>query len=423
MVQPLGYSGPSDEFVPLPGALTSNNDDATIPPNPSPTYANLNYLNGELTTLVTQCTSLIAEMQTVMQGLSLVVTTDPTDVNLQNANEVLWPSSLGPAPNYITFLYYSSLANVNSAAATFVTNAYETAAQGITGSNAIDLLPITQMTLDEANLIQDFSEAYAGDLSDSSQRRTVELLQDWVESAIQQVGTIQTQFTNSVQSQLSPDDVSSLSTTDASNSQAILQVNLNQMNAQLNKSLGVLETYFATYQTTFYNNVLGPAMGFRNNVVSGMYPILPGSVGAVINPSTTIINNNLQTVLADQLRRNQVYTTQVSSILATISSRDSYRNMIVQLSASGQSIPSGSSGTMIASTDTPDQASYFTAATAPDATPANPYTAPHSQLSDLSDPQAHPQYLLISDYLQDQLGATPNGTFVSMTYDGTPIFE
>lgn len=423
MPDPLGFTGPSEEYVPIQGTGSNYGPISPIQSNPAPTYADINYLNQILATLVIQCNTLIKEMGTVLQDLALVVTTNPADTNLQNAHEVLWPSSLGPAPSYITYLYYLSLSGINSAAATFVRNAYETAARGVTGSNAIDLLPITQMTLNEANLIQDFADTYAGALSDSSQRRTVELLQDWVESATQQITNIQTQFQNSSQSQLSTTEVSSLSTQDASNTQAIMQVNLNQLNIQLVKSLGVLQKYFATYQSTFYNNVLGPSMGFRNNVITNMYPILPGNLGTVVNTSTNIINTNLQNVLADQLRRNTIYTTQVQNIITTVQARDGYRNYIVQLATTGQSVPSGSQGTMIAASDTPAQAAYFQAATAPDATPSNPYTAPHSQLSGLSDPLAHSQYLLkAGDTMEGNLElATPNSidpTGVEVLIDG-----
>lgn len=412
----LDYSGPSNEYIPLPGSETDDGPISPIPPNPIPTYADMNYLNRELSTLIAQCNSLLGSMETILSKVSLVVTTDPNDSNLVNANEVLWPKSLGAAPNYITYLYYSSLENVNSAAANFVRNAYQAAAQGVTGSNAIDLLPLAQITLDEATLIQDFANLYAGALSDSSQRRTVELLQDWVESAQGQMITLENSLKGNG-AQLSSSELSSLSASDAQNAQAILHVSLNQLNVQLNKSMGVLQQSFANYQTTFYKSVLGPAMNVRTNAINKIYPaILPESISQVISTSTQVLDTNLQNVLTDQMRRNNVYTSQMPNIMATIQARDTYRSYIIQLSTIGQSIVTGTSGTIVTTSDTINQAAYFNSTTAPAATPNNPYQAPHSQLSGLSDLSAHSQYLLKGgDVLSGNLTLSDNALIDGIT--------
>ena len=415
MSENINYQGPSDRYEPVPGTDYSNVHVNAEGLTKNPTYADLNYLNQQLALLIDQCNLSMVAMETALEGLSLVITTDPKDVKLNHANEVLWPASLGTPPNYVTYLYYTSLLTNSSAAAKYITNAYETAAQGITGNNSIDFLPIVQMTLDEANLILPFIEAHAGDLSDSSQRRTVELLQDWVESGIQQVADIDHQFRIGP-SNLTNSDISALSTADATNSQAILHVNLNQLNVHLNQSLGILKQNFASYQSTFYNNVLGPSMNVRNNVLSSMYPILPGSVGSIINNSTNILNANLTAVLADQMRRNNIYSAQVQSVISIVTARDTYRDYVIQLSGPGKDIPSGAPGTLISATDTPTQSAFFQSNTnTTSVATTNPYLSPHSQLSGLSDYNAHPQYLV-------RYGSTMLGNLELATPDGEDVF-
>ncbi len=393
MSNDIEYTGPNNQYIPPSGDHVDTQSVANLGLGPTSTYANVNYLNTILAALIAQAATLQTTLTNALQTISLAVTTSANDFNLNSAHEVLWPSTLGPAPAYISFLYYQSLQNNNSAAAKTIRAAYEAAARGVTGNDAIDLLPIVQMTLTEADLIQTFAEAHAGDLSDSSQKRSVELLQDWVEAATVLLNDVETQFINQASSTLDATDVSQLSSTDATNTQAVMQVNMNQLNVQLTKSMGVLQQFFATYQSTFYNNVLGPAVSFRNNVTTSLLPTLPPSINSIIGPSTNILNTQLTAVIADQMRRNDVYVSRVNDILTTVQARDNYRSYIIQLSATGQTITAGTSGTMVSSTDTPDQAAYFQAATAPAATPNNPYLAPHNQLSGLDDPAAHAQYI------------------------------
>lgn len=396
MAHDIGYTGPSDKYTPPIGL---NDPDSGVPTtnyNIIGGYADTNYLNQILTNLINTATAAQNDMVAALQNVALTVTTDPADTKLNQANEILWPSNLGTPPNYITYRYYSSLSVVNSAAATYVRNAYEKACRGVTGTNAIDLLPIVQICLNEADLIQEFTSKYATQLSDSSQRRTVELLQDWVETATQHISNIQTIFAQggTVQ-QLPTSALGTLSPQDASNSQAIFQVNVNQLNANLAQSLGTLQKNFADYASTFYSNFLGPAVGFRNTVTTNIIPeVMPQALSQHLSPASTALNNNLQNVLADQLRRNQVFDIQVQNTLVNIQLRDTYRSYIQQLSTAGTSIPSGSTGTVINVTDTPAAAAYFDSTiTASPATP-NYFLSPHSELSGLNDPLAHYQYLL-----------------------------
>ena len=409
MPHDIGYSGPPEEYIPPQGYNLNPNSSATVGPK-TVTYASVNYLNQIIATLVDNCTTLLDTMIASLSSLALVVTTNPNDANLQSAHEVLWPSTLGTPPPHITYAYYESLLGNTSAAAKAIVSAYEAAARGVTGNNAIDLIPLVQTTLNEANLIQNFVDIHAGDLSDSSQRRTVELFQDWVESAITELGKIQGVYGGSANS-LPTSAVTGLSSTDASNVQAALQVNLNQFNSEIKKESGVLQKNFATYQTTFYNNILGPAMNLRNNAIVNTYTsTLPSALSDVVSTTHSVLADQLQAVITDQMRRSQFYTTQTDAILNLVTARDTYRNYINQLSSAGTAVPAGSSGTMIQATDTPSQASYFQSASTSTTSTSNPYLAAHSSLSGLNDPAAHPQYL-------DKYGDTMYGNLELATPD------
>ena len=394
MAHDIGYTGPPDEYMPPQGFNTSPNASNIIGPK-TVTYADINYLNQILNTLLSDSNALLQNIQATLSNLSLVVTTDPNDANLKNAHEILWPSTLGAAPTYITYAYYASLLGNNTAAAQKIIAAYEDAARGVTGNNAIDLIPLIQTTIDEGNLIQNYANMHAGDLSDSSQRQSVQMLQDWVESANTQLKGIAAAAKGPI-ANLDTTALSAMTAADASNVQAILHVNLNQLNTEIKKSLGILQKNFVTYQSTFYNNVLGPAMNLRNNAITQIYPhSLPSALKGIVGTSTDNLQNHLQAVLTDQMRRNQFYVTQVQSTLQLVTARDTYKNYINQLASPGTSIPIGTSGTLISATDTPAAAALFqnigTATTTVATT--NPYLSPHSSLSGLFDPNAHPQYL------------------------------
>lgn len=413
MPHDIGYNGPSDEYIPPQGYNQGGSGAINIGAQTA-TYANVSYLNSILSLLMNQSIALLGSMKSKLSEMSLAVTTDPNDVNLQSAHEVLWPAGLGNPPAHITYEYYDSLAQVNTSASNAIRKAYENAARGVTGNNAIDLIPLVEMTINEVDLIQTFADTHAGDLSDSSQRKTIELLQDWVESAITEMLQVNSLFTNPTPNILDSTTLNALSVSDATNIQAVLHVNMNNLNIELNKSLGVLQKNFASFQSLFYNNLLGPAMNMRNNVVTNLYPdILPTDLSNIINTSHNVLQTNLQSILADQMRRNQLYTSQIANTVSIIKARDTYRSYITQLAASGTSIASGTSGTMISTTSTPDQAAYFQA-TVPTSTAgtSNPYMALHSALAGLLDPQAHPQYLnKFGDTLTGNLElATPNDT-------------
>lgn len=386
----IGFGGPSGEYKPSLG------DNSSVPyvsgtMNPI-SAADPQAALASIDALLALIDVLTSDLEDTMSTFALPVTDSPVDAKLKAAHLSEWPIDLGEPKNYITYRYYKSLELRDTAAAVYMRQCYLNAAQDITGNNAIDLIPLVNIIDQEALLAQEFISQNVISLSDSSEYRAVENVQDWITAAFGHTGALRSIFqAGSASVQLPDSDVNSLDSQSASNAQALFKVNLNKLNSDLNQATGTLQKSFFHYAGTFYNNFLTPALNFRQNVTSQLTPIYPGVLGQEMIAAHNATDNNLANLLADQLRRNNMFEQIMITIENTISMRDQYRSYIQQLSTLGTTVSTGGAGTLILATDTPDEASFFTAPIQA-ATPN--FASSHSSLVGLSDPAAHNQYFL-----------------------------
>lgn len=398
----IEYEGPNLKYTPAGGdnrQIVDDNKTGIVVDN---SYAHKQYLIDQITELIAECNIFISDLETDLSNFALPVNADDTKLVQANASE--WPSDLGPPKNFVSYRYYKSLELRHSNAAIYIRRRYEEAARNVTANNSLDLLMLTKLILNEAFLVQEFITTHVGILDDSSERRAVELLQDWVESALSHQGDLRSLFqTRTTPSQLASSDVDQLSQDEASNSQALFKVNLNKINGDLDTNIAYLKKNFSDYAPQFYNNFLGPAIDFRLNVTRKVYPILPGQIGKEVNSTVSALNNNLTTTLADQTRRNMLFDTKMSELTSQVQMRDTYVAYINQLAPTGTSVPD-SNRSAIQATDTPDEAAFFTQAAQTAAPDTTSFGAAHADLTGLEDPSAHAQYLIkYGDTMQGDL--------------------
>lgn len=409
----INYNGPPSN---VPAAAGQNNAPGTISPAlllPT-SYADLGTVQTQLATLKADVAALITTLEAALSNVSVPIVL--TDTVTQTAMKKEWPTNeLGAPPNYITYAYYKFLITQNTSSAAVLIDAYEKGVQGIGGNNAVDLLPLAGIISQEAGLISDFVTNNLVALNDSSEHRVCENLQNLTAAAITQVQNLQLVFTQQNAASLSPAEVSILSSADAQNTQALFQVNVNKLNGQIAQEVQQIQTNFAAYSANFYNDFLAPALNFRQNVSSQLTPaIYPGTVG---NQMSSIINSTDSTLaglLVDQTQRTNTFDLSMANVLNDIAARDSYTSYIAQLATTGSTVAAGSSSTVITATDSPSAATYFANNTVT-ATAATPNFYPdHMDLVNLTDPQAHPQYLLTAGGLMTgdislDTGATIDG--------------
>lgn len=362
------------------------------------TYANESLLRDRLSLLKNNIFDIRSQLETVLGTYSLPITQSIADKALRDAHAAVWPTTLADqTPSFITYPYYKVLGNVTSAGAKYLRQRYEMAMRDTNGNSALDLLSLIDMIQNEADLIGSFLDQYVGNVDDSSEFRTLELFQDWVENAFGEVrNVLQTHDDQNSLPTLPASDVQTLDPSEASRAQALFQIKLNSLNEEIVSHLTLLRRNFADYAEAFFNSFLGPALQTRLSVTRNFYP-KSGLIGAEMNSLSAITENTFISHLTDQLRRIKFFDAKLTEITNLISMRDSYRNYIFQLATKGTAPPSSGSGVIVVNGNTisPSTVQQLSQAVRTSAA-ANNFQADHAQLANAQDPNAHPQYVLTS---------------------------
>lgn len=385
----IEFTGPNQEYDPPIGG---NLDETRIPRTTlSTSYANLDSLEDTLKKLLALLDELDNTLDNSLDIKGLPI--DPLDERLNEAHELSWPSELGPTKNYVSYRYYKYISLQNTTASNVIKKAFEESARDVGGTKALDIKKITDSTRNEALLIQEFTKTYVGKLIDAAEHRTVELFQDWSQSALYHTGRFQTLFSTGVQTKLPDDEVSSLSSPEARNGQAVFKVKLNDVNRKLAESQDYLDKNFTQYAPVFYQNFLGPALQFRLNVSSKFNPT-QGIYGKEVSRASDSLDANLVMLQGDQIKRNAIYDKYMHTIYDQISEQNTYQNYITQLAPLGQSLPADQG--FVDVQDTPDETQFFEDAgnVVPDSDPTLSISSPHNALIGRDAVDAHPIYFL-----------------------------
>lgn len=378
-------------YHPGMGSRTYESPEASIPDSISGNYANINQLRERLRVLKSIIASLKTDMDTELQRFIMPITTKDADTELREAHRTTWPATVSSPPQNIAYQYYQVLAGVDSVSARYIRQRFEEATRGVTGDTTLDLFNILIIFENESNLVEQFLNQYIGNVDDSSEYRTLELFQDWVESALYDIQSVKNLFENKDSpASLPTQEIEGLEPTEASQSQALFQFKLNSLNQEIVSLFTGLKRDFADYAELFFQSHLGPAMEMRLGATRHIYP-KDGIVGEEIRQAKGAVESHFQYLLADQMRRVNIFETKVRQILKVIYMRNSYRNYIQQLTDKGTLLAQGAPGTLaVGAADL----SQIELAKKEINTQSTSLGSEHSQLSGVDDPNAHPQYLL-----------------------------
>lgn len=354
-------------------------------------YADIDGLKSDLDLLLSQTQRLESELETYMVNLAIRV--DPDDERLVQSHAREWPKDLGDPGDTIAYRYYKALNLRNTTTAMYVRKRYEEAARDVAGTPALDLLSLTGLIKNEALLIQEFLNAHIEQVDDSSEQRTVEIFQDWVQAGLKYAGKFRAfwQTREAPEKLLPASEIDRTSAEEARQSQVVFRIKLNTHNDDAVKDVEFLRKNFEEFAPVFYSKFLGPALDFRLNV--GRRSLPTGSkLSREIEYASSGLDTNLKTALADQYRRRMLFSRKMESIFESLQYGDVFRRWIHQLAPIGTAIPDGPR-TMIEASENPEEVEYF------DNLPDGPGSgatlgADHNMLDNRDAPDAHDQYLL-----------------------------
>lgn len=406
MAKNISRQQPNEEYAPAPGGNVSgvhrvNTGVATH-------VADRPLLMTMLNDLLSRCLLLTRMFESDLEIWVLPITDAPEDSDLRQAHQVLYPLKGSNIPNFISYRYYKLLSVIDSAGSKYIRQRYENAMRGVLGTPSLDLLDILTMIQNEATLMKGFVDRYVGNVDDSSEFRIVELFTEWTDSADYELNALQAHFSARGQLPAVPqEEKSNLTAEEAQQSQAIFQIKINSLNGEIVSEIALLKKYFSDYSTLFYDRFLGPALQYRLSVGRAFYPSYTSTFREDLTRTNESLNSNLSVMLADQIRRNNLFNDKIRDILSLLQQRDMYRGYVIDLQFNGKTAKQGS-GVAVRTSDVPDDSAALTklltdkiaAINDPQqvatGTTSNRFESPHASLSGIDDPAAHPQYLLKS---------------------------
>lgn len=385
-------NGPS-EYKPEIGSNRSSMFDPSI--NEVGSYADIDELNQNLATLISLMSDLEKDLEEDLLNFALPV--GDFDKRLVEAHNEEWPNELGQPKKQVSFRYYKALRLRNTTSASYIRKRYEEAARDVTGTHSIDLLSLAATIKIEATLVQGFINEYIGEVDDSSEHRILELFQDWTYEALRYARILRDFFaTRETSKELFPtDEINGLTPEEARQGQAVFKVKLNSYNDNIVKNIEFLNKNFSEFASVFYDRFLGPALTFRLGVGRRILPT-GSKLTQEVQQASQELDANLRMALADQMRRNSLFTKKFEQIFNDVQERDKYRTYINQLAPKGKVTPKSAGPRVMVPLKEDDSQVQYWWATEQAAKGSEPdqgtFRASHTALVDL-DKDSHPQYL------------------------------
>jgi len=380
--------------------IGSNAHDTRDDLDTAPRYeADVDHLRSQLEVLLFELGRFENELEGDMFVSYLKV--DPDDNRLIESHHKEWPRGLGEPGDRISYRYYKALRLRNTTSASYIRKRFEEAARDVGGTIALDMLALTSVMKDEALLIQEFLNAYIGTVDDSSEHRTVEIFEDWVQTALGHTRQLRSLFQTgeAATELLSQPEIERTTPEAAKQSQAVFKVKLNSYNGEVVKNTEFLKKNFSEFASVFYKKHLGPALDFRLNVGRQVFPT-GTKLSQEVGRASDVLDDNLRMALADQLRRRLIFAKKMDEIYADLKERNKYRTWIVQLTPVGSKLPTSGPNVMEEGEDeSAAEVEYFNreeeeAEEQEESPEEDAFTPLHGSLDGLDNPDAHPQYLL-----------------------------
>lgn len=392
----IDYSGPSRELQPGPGGAYLDTTFNFRAPSQR-TYADINRLKQRLGELTQYTQNLVDRIDMDMRLYSLHI--PEVDAKLWQAAKDEWPAELGSPDRKVSYRYYKALKARTTTSSDYVTQKFEEAARDVSGTDALDILALGQVILDEAILISEFIDIYLKDVDDEAEFRIVELFQDWTESAFGHAGELGSLYTKTERYGLTDSELDQIGPQTARDAQAVLKVKVNEANSTWTTEKEALFRNFAQFAPSFYGHFLGPALRFRLSIGRKLLPT-DGALGAQLTSTVSQTNANLESLITDQLRRNTYFDEKMNRLKALITTRKEHKDIIEQLAVKGNPVAVGAGRFTTTAADSLAEINFFENEIASQyeyTSDATPTLKPrHSSLIGLEDADAHPQYLLRS---------------------------
>ena len=410
------YAGPSEEYVP---GLGRNQNTRSRSRDVTPEYADPNHLKDVLEIIQNETNDIISKAEQELSTLSLKV---EEDSKLQEAHAVEWPADLGDPKGHISYLQYKALGNRDTRSATYIRRTYEDSLRGPSGTNAIDVLNMAKALQSEATNIGEFLDDSIGNVSDDSEKRTVEMLQDWAENAVFHTRNIRGLIEKrEPQTKISAAELDLLDSSRAAQYQALFKVKLNAINNEIAQIQDDIKKDHGEHSDAYFKKFLGPAMKFRLNATKGMEePLRSSGEGRLLaeSRSGSAMNANLAVLMSDQTKRNTAFETKFTQLEERIKARDNYIGYIKQLEDKGRKIK-------VAFTDATVEEEERVAweEMLADTSTTNKFKSDHALLHGVDDDDAHGQYLLkaggtITGDIELAELTDEDGNPISITTDG-----
>lgn len=392
----IAYRGPRRDVRPTIGGNRGAPEEGYLSTEAAGGYANVDWLHEMLDKLIVLTGEILVEFDAELSGLALRIRNTAADARLRQAYAAEWGDTEADLPDTVPYKYYRALRRRTTASSEYIRDRWEQAAQNVSGTPVFDLVDVVDTMRSEAFLVKEFLDSYVGDVSDSSEKRTIELFQDWAASALQRAQGIYEVGIRKIPSRTLPaSEVDSEDPKNAAQYQALFAVRLTELNKKVRSKKSDFQRNFNEYADVFYHRHLGPAMAMRLNVTKGLYPT-NGQVGAEIAAAKVRTEGHLELLLTDQLRRNEAFNLTVDDYVDLVRERDTYRVYLQQLATIGVEASSATSLPQLV-TLTESEIDFFPEWEGSDLDSATPvFDAPHSFLSGRDDPNAHPQYVLRS---------------------------
>ncbi len=423
-ITPINYQGP-ETFKPVIGDLSDVSIVNNTPITVGDGYHDLDYLLKILDELQSKMGTIYTEASNQLNDFGLII--DQADASLVEAQNLAYPGS--DVPSVITFEEYKYLQMNNSSnAAQYILSSYEEALRQASGSNALDISDIALYINNEIVRIKSFIKEYIGEVDDSSEQRTIELFQDWAEDTSAIIEKFWQALKGEISIGLPRSELDQITTETAPKLQALFQVKLNKINKNIKDLKAQFIKNWESVSSLFYDKHLGPALLFQLKVSRGIgagfdmaaMPVISSEIAGTMAG----IDSNFSGILADQIKRNKIFIHSLGEIILNIAQRDTYFAYMKDLSSLGKPIPQKFVNTSRIDHAEEVISAYSEGLSATDTVIdfVDNFKPLHSDLSELEDPKAHPQYLLRSGGLDSLItgdvflaeGVTIDGIIPSM---------
>lgn len=406
------YKGPNQSYQPELGEAKVGTK-KHVPKRQG--YHDEDLLRRNLKSIKTRCNALIdASERKLRSNYTLTI---QQGTKLAEAHEKEWPSSMEETPSqYISYDEYRVMRAKPSRGADYIMKTYEDSVRGPAGTNALDIIHGVEPLKNEAETIEAFLDKYLGDVNDSAEYRTLELLQDWTFSALKITGRFRDvyQAENSKSSKIPDAELVNLSPDDAKEYQTLFKVKANVANNEISQILKDFDKDYTKMSGIYFDRFLGPALDFRLKAGRGL-ELKQGKDSFLASQAlsaTTALNTSFEGTLADQLRRNMVFSQKMDALFERVIARDNYTGMIKSLEVKGKAIKNPFSNV----SPTAEQVEAFRSeyqTIAVDKEERNVFRSSHLSLDDADKPEAHPWAIsrwgdvLEGEYFFDVDSATP----------------